>query len=64
MFIHMTYLNLEQVKCATRKVHIFEHFVLMVEPKKFSYLYLGKLSKLANPTKMNFRKPKLLRYKS
>ena len=31
----------------------------MVEQKQFSYLYLGKLGKLANPTKKNFGKPKL-----
>ena len=34
----------------------------MVKHKQSNYLYLGKLGKLANPTKNNFGKPKMDRH--
>ena len=36
----------------------------LVEHRKFSFLYLGLLSKLANPIKQNLRKPKLTAFKT
>ena len=54
--------NLEHVKCVIRKVQVlnaygFVQFQWLNTNSSSIYLYLGKLGKLAKPTKKSFEKP-------